>query len=216
MALWIAILFLLLLGIGTIIILQKAQIELVYWREGKDDLLTVILRGPFGIAFYRGEMSFVDALWTKKGPALRISLARKDKLQGADEQVSPPLALKDIRRLKRLLKMVVPLMRYRALLQSLARQAHLEEFSWKTQFGTSDAALTGICNGLAWVLQGWLMAFLQNRAGWLIKPEDVDFLPTFDQTYFRTSFHCILSIRIVHVITAQLRWFKLKLRQRKR
>lgn len=217
MALWIAILFLILFLVGMITITQKAQIEFKYWREGKEDSLTVILRGPFGLALYRAEMSLVDAMLTKSGPAFRFSLTRKDKLQGTDKQVSSPLSVKDLYKLKRLLEKFLPLTRvYRPLLECMARQTRLDKLVWKTQFGTSDAALTGICAGLAWSLEGWLMAFLQNRDGWLIKPENIEFVPVFDRTCFCTSFHCILSIRIAHVITAQLRWLKLKLRQRKR
>lgn len=217
MALWIAILFLMLFVVGMITIGQKVQIEFKYWREGKEDSLTVILRGPFGLALYRAEMSLVDALLTKRGPAFRFTLARKDKLQGADKQVSSPLAVKDIRKLKRLLERFLPLTKiYRPVLECMARRTRLEKLVWKMQFGTADAALTGFCTGLAWGLQGWLMAFLQNRDGWLINPENIEFVPVFERTCFCTSFHCILSIRIVHVITAQLRWLKLKLRQRKR
>lgn len=213
MAFWITILFLILFVGSLVTIFQKAQLEFKYWREGKQDLLTVTLRGPFGLALYQAEMSLVDALLTEQGPAFRFSLARKDKLQGTEKQTSRPLSLKEIGKLKRFLMKFLPLMAlYRPVLRRMAEQAHLEKLVWKTRFGAPDTALTGICVGLAWVLNGWLMALLQNRDGWLVEPAHIEFLPVFNQAYFYTSFHCILSIRIVHVITAQFKWLKLKLR----
>jgi hypothetical protein len=216
-AVWIAILFLMLVIFTLVTLRQKAQLEFRYWREGYADSLTVILRGPYGLVFYRAEMSLVDTLLTSKGPALRFSLARKDKLQGADKQTSRPIPISHLGKLKHFITEFLPLMKYyRPVVDTIARHARIEKFSWKTKFGTADAALTGICMGLVWIVIGLLSSLLQGRQTGSIGAEDVEVIPVFHRACFHTSFHCILSIRIVHVITAQFRLLKLKLQQRKR
>lgn len=191
MVLWIAILFFALL----LFLSQKVSIDLSYWREGKKDLLKVILRGPFGIPLYRTERSMTESALGKG--------------------YLPQLGQRSNQRLS-FLKYLIPLAKvHQPILWCITKRARLEKFVWKTKFGTPDAALTGMGVGIAWIVHGWVVAFLHNR-GWLIEPESIEFVPVFTETYFYTSFHCIVSIRIVHVITAQLRWLKLKLRQRKR
>lgn len=211
MVLWIAILFLLLL-----FVIQKSWLELTYWRQGKEDLLTIVLRGPFYIVLYRSELSVTDILLTDEGPAAQLKLTKQDRLQGVDKKTEE-LSFKNLNRIRRLLQRILPLAKlFRPLVAQLLKRAHLEKLVWKTEFGTSNAALTGVSVGLAWALHGWLMAALQNIKGWTIDPANIEFIPVFDKACFCTSFHCILSIRIVHVITAQFQWLKLKLRQRKR
>ena len=53
MLLWIAIL----LFFAPLVLIQKIKFELSYWREGKKDLLTVALLGPFSLRLYRAEKS---------------------------------------------------------------------------------------------------------------------------------------------------------------
>ncbi len=180
MLLWIAIL----LFFAPLVLIQKIKFELSYWREGKKDLLTVALLGPFSLRLYRAEKSLAG------GSPVREKLSS--------------------------LKRLAPLVKWqRPLFRSVIERGHLEKLEWKTEFGTPDAALTGMVIGLAWVFHGWLLALLQNK-GWETEPEAIEFVPVFDKTYFCTSFHCIVSMRIVHVISTQLRWLRLKLRQRKR
>lgn len=211
MVLWIAILFLLFL-----FIMQKSQLDLTYWREGEMDLLTIVLRGPFNVALYRGELSIADLMMTDGGPKAKVNLMKQDRLQGVSKE-SEEVPVENLGKIKRLLQRILPSAKiFKPLVKQLLKQARLEKLVWKTEFGTSNAALTGVSVGLAWILHGWLMAILQNEKGWTIEPENIDFVPVFDKACFSTFFHCILSIRIAHVITAQFQWLKLKLRQRKR
>jgi len=169
-----------------LLLMQKVSLEFSYWREGKEDQLVVLLRGPWGIPLYRGERNKGDGEVTE-----------------GNSRSSPFKWLSRSGRLQR------------PVIWSIIKSARVEDFTWKIRFGTADAALTGIVVGLCWVLIGWLVAFLQNK-GWKGEPKHIELAPVFTEPCFYTSFHCIVSTRIVHLITAQLKPLMLVFRQRKR
>lgn len=216
MAIWIAVLFFMVLILVAITLAQGVQVEFKYWRENYDDSFVVVLRGPFRIALYRAELSLVDIVTSSEGPALRFSLARRDRIQGSDRQVSQPIPLFAWRRLKEFIGEFLPLIdMYRALWDTLIKHAALDKLIWQTQFGTGDAAVTGICLGLANALQGALFALFQSRPRWQQSEPIIGIKPIFGARHFSTSFDCIVSIRFVHVIIAQLRSMWPRSRSRK-
>ncbi len=209
---WITILFLILLIFIFIIMVQKSRFEIEYWREGADGRLLVNLRGPFGAIFPVIERKPSD----EEGLVSQLMRRTEDVLGPGDQQTAMQALLDKIPQLSQFLRQLPLLKTYRPLLGYFIKHSHIESLTWETKLGTGNAAGTGILVGLAWSLKGSLLAWIQNQGKPLGGKSAIVVTPSFQTNCFCTFFHCILSIRNVHVITAQLRLFKSKLRQRKR
>ncbi|MFP7493303.1 DUF2953 domain-containing protein [Terribacillus saccharophilus] len=76
----------------------------------------------------------------------------------------------------------------------LGKNAEVDQFSWHTTIGMSDAASTGTMIGFIWTLKGIanqvIRSNFQSR-----QPFDIQVEPVFHTSFFRTSFQCIVSIR---------------------
>lgn len=77
----------------------------------------------------------------------------------------------------------------------------VEELSWVTRFGAGDPALTGVLSGLLWTFKGTLFGVLAQRMALTEKPV-IRILPDFEGLAFRTTFRCIVRVRLGDIIAA--------------
>lgn len=83
----------------------------------------------------------------------------------------------------------------------------------RAEFGTGDAASTGILYGAIWTLIGNVYAFLCRFFN--IKFPEVELVPDFNQKTFEIEAEGIIKIRIVHIITAAMCGFKVYKKHKK-
>lgn len=218
MAFWLvlAIIFILLL-FATITLLQSVRMELEYWREGTDDHLMVYLSGPYGIVFQRFEVPGTDLIPTGAGPALSHSQESQDALGGKQHTTRNEILFTEIRKIRAIWRKLRPVWQtYRPATDYLLRHVRLEALTWETRLGVNDAAATGLWVGTIWALKGAVITFLQSRFPVDERKCSITVSPYFNHEYFSTFFHCIFTIRLVHVMNVQLKLLGYKLRQRKR
>lgn len=86
--------------------------------------------------------------------------------------------------------------RLRAFYQKIAVHSLEAEIA----LGGSDAAETGLLTGICWILFGWAEARVLTR--FTVKKRNIHFqvIPDFAQKKFISRIHCILTIRISHII----------------
>ncbi|MBQ9757980.1 MAG: DUF2953 domain-containing protein [Clostridia bacterium] len=83
----------------------------------------------------------------------------------------------------------------------------------RSKFGTGDAASTGMLYGAIWTLIGNVYAFLCRFFN--IKFPEVELVPSFNEKAFEIEAEGIIKIRIVHIITAAIRGFKVYSKHKK-
>jgi hypothetical protein len=212
----LAIIALLLLFLA-VTLWQSARLELEYWREGNDDRVVVHLRGPYGIVFQQLEIPLADLITTPSGPGLVYLQRTKDALGGEQRTVKTKVLFKELGKLRALWRKLKPLWdSYRPALEYMLSRVHLEVLTWETKVGIMDAAANGMLVGAVWALKGMIVTWLQRRVRIDESQSSIVVSPYFNHSYFSTYFHCIFTIRLVHVINVQRHLLWYKLRQRKR
>ncbi len=215
--LWYVLAFIVLLLLVIVTLWQSARLELEYWREGNDDRAVVHLRGPYGIVFQELEIPLADLIATPAGPGISFLQRTKDALGGEQRTMKIKVLFSELGKLRALWRDLRPLwLVYRPALNYLLNHARLEVLTWETKVGTKDAALSGILVGAVWALKGMVVTWLQRKLRVDDHQTSIIVAPYFNHSYFSTYFHCIFTIRLVHVINVQRHLFWHKLRQRKR
>lgn len=86
-----------------------------------------------------------------------------------------------------------------------------KKFYWKTDFGLSNPALTGISTGFIWILKGMLFSFFTNRINFNNEPE-IAVCPDFYNRYFQTTIRGIFSMFVGNIIVTVFKVFLYKLK----
>jgi hypothetical protein len=207
----------LLLLLLIVLLWQPSSFELEYWREGKDDRLLIYFRGPFGLIFQRFEISVADLVLTHSGPAINYQQEPREALGEKTHTVSSKIAFSKTKKLRAAWRKLRPAWEaYAPAANYLLRHVHLQALTWETRLGMQDAAATGMLVGAVWAAKGALLTWLQRYFPVQGERSSVTVSPYFNRAYFSTFFHCIFTIRLVHVINVQLRLLGYKLRQGKR
>ncbi len=81
------------------------------------------------------------------------------------------------------------------------------------RYGTGDAAHTGMIYGAVWGLVGNVYAFLCRYFN--IEFPSIELVPMFNEKTFQLDAEGIIKMRLVHIITAALRGFKVYNKHRK-
>ncbi len=214
---WVMAIILLLLLFLAITSLQRARLELEYWREGTDDRLLVNLRGPYGIVFQRMEIPLVELIATPAGPGITYLRKTQDALHGEQQERKTKILFRETGKLRALWRKLQPMWHaYRPALRYLLRHVHMQALTWETRVGLEDAAQSGLLVGAIWALKGVLLTAAQELMQIDERRASITVSPYFNHAYFSTYFHCIFTIRLAHVINVQWKLLCYKLRQRKR
>ncbi|MBS3872868.1 MAG: DUF2953 domain-containing protein [Firmicutes bacterium] len=217
MELQILAIMLVVLGVVALL-LAKAEVELKYERKGSDDRVTIRMLGPYGVVFQRTEVSVVDLGPTLESLRLEVQVTTKEEVGDApvvDYRMEADIS--DSQKLLRLARAVQGLVQdYRRVIQYAERRTKLRSLSWQTAIGTGDAASTAILCGMLWGLKGMLLGSLQSRLTIEDKNMTIAVFPSFNERKFQTFLHCILSLRVVHIIGAGYILWKEKRKRKKR
>lgn len=87
---------------------------------------------------------------------------------------------------------------YRSFLKVCLKYIRIEELDWKSQLGIQDVMYTGISTGIIWALKGVIIGLVS--AGRQLKKLHLEVHPIYEQETFMTDLHCIIKMRIVHII----------------
>jgi hypothetical protein len=104
---------------------------------------------------------------------------------------------------------------YWGIVSYLLKAVNINKLSWVTEFGTGDAAVTGVATGVVWTLKGGILTILSRYLTLKDKKPELQVIPRFQQGGLYLDLNCIFAIRIGHIIIATIRFvFKKFLRQR--
>jgi len=104
---------------------------------------------------------------------------------------------------------------FEPMLDFILDHVEVRSLAWQTTLGVGDAAITAILCGGIWGTKGTFLTWLQNRTHVTDKDVVIAVFPSFREKRFQTFLQCIFSLRVVHIITAQLIMLREKRRHKK-
>lgn len=93
------------------------------------------------------------------------------------------------------------------ILYSLKKHIIINHILFKMEYGLSNAAKTGIANGVIWAAATGALSAVDNISE--IKSSKLNIYPVFDRQCFNVRFSGILTFKIVHIITVGIKILKL-------
>jgi hypothetical protein len=186
----------------------KFYIGLNYQRQGANDSLTVTIYCWRKLLFYQMKIPVIaitdqGRLWVETNIVTdqgEIGSNTEAEIKAAWHWIE-----QTIRKPRLLLFLLRKLRNYihfsRRLTRQLLTEVCCEKFYWHTQFGTSDAAVTGVMSGLLWSMKALVLSRLTRRIHFVAKPS-IRVCPDFQDTGFTMEFKCIFSLRLGNVMNA--------------
>lgn len=99
---------------------------------------------------------------------------------------------------------------FNAFINYLIKKIQIKKIIWKSNVGLDDAALTGIASGVLWMMKGLVVSLVSNKTN--LEEINIDITPYFDESVFETDFHCIIKLKLAHIIIASIKGVKAKLK----
>ncbi len=201
--------------------LTKITLRLRYQRKEKDDELALEFSLWRGILFYKLEIPVAEVkvekprskpkperrrsvkplFWPVLRPAFKIraEVEQKDGGPVAEKEKEIPVH-GPAKYVKILFNNIFQVRKYYPAFVYLTGRTQLRRFQWRTEIGTGEPCLTGIINGIAWGLKGFVLTFISR----LFSPGGakpfVAVAPDFQRVCFNTFLDCIFEVRIGYII----------------
>lgn len=215
------LLIIFLLGLAALAIIallySRAELEVKYERKGTDDRVTIRLRGPFGLQYQRTEVPVLEFDEAKDGWRFELESRSKEEVglhpaatARTEFYVTEFKKMQNfINRLKKIKSTFEPMIDF------ILDHVEVRSLAWQTTVGVGDAAATALLCGTLWGAKGIVLSKVQARTQVTDKNVVVAVFPSFREKKFQTFLQCIFSLRVVHIITAQLIMLREKRRHRK-
>lgn len=192
------------------ILISELKIKFLVLKDAEREEIAIDFKGLYGLLKSHFEIPFVRLL---KGDHLKdpIHVKTMMNVEGQDlvrEEEEKKFTLESFHEMYKKSKDF-----YRAYSKSihyLMDHVKLDKFQWETELGLEDAAVTAISTGFCWMIKGSVFTFISRRC----PPEEIciNVSPYYGGFKFETSFNCIITIKLGHIIIAALKilWQKVK------
>lgn len=160
-------------------------------------IIAILLNLPLRVffSFNREESEnkteiFIKYLFVKK----RIKKKQTEYKEEKEHEEKPDKGIRYYKRIYKLVKKDVK----KLISYFLKKAIVFENINFKTYFGYSNAATTGIMTGVQNAFAYSVMAFFHNN--FHVKDFSISVNPDFNNERFCVNFSCILKIKTVHII----------------
>lgn len=198
---WVWIL-LLLIVIMIVALLSQVTSQIVYSRNSEDDNFYVLIKALFGAFRFRYAVPSINFEGLKKG----VSIDREEStnIPVPDKNHHVTVDRKYIvNRYEKSKELVGHVLGFNRWLMSTLKRTHCSQISWVTDVGLDDAAETAITTGMIWGIKTSILGILFNQIKLEAQPQ-LAVVPHFNHAQFRTSFECIIKIRLGYAMLAGL------------
>lgn len=165
------------------------RIHLHYEKEGPDDQLTVRVTW----------LRYLSHTVSIPAADLQARLGRSSTVKMETESLRAEVSL-----LVLLRTVLHNLGRLHRGLKYAAGHTKVKKLEWSSEFGTADAAHTGVIAGLVWSLKSAVFTAISAYTHLETKPH-IHVRPNYQKAFFRTLFDCIFEIRIGYIMIAGLK-----------
>lgn len=187
----------------VIALFGKVRAHIVYTREADDDdQFYVQIRALFGALRYRYSLPIINFEGMKRGVSLQREKTTNTPMPDTKDQTT--VNRKDIvYRFEQSKELISHVLGFHRWLMSTLKRTHCSQISWITKVGLDDAAETAIATGMIWGLKTSILGVLFNHIQLEAQPQ-LAVVPHFNQPQFKTSFDCIIMIRLGYAMLAGL------------
>lgn len=198
-------------GVGVAYVISRISIyiHVQLFRSSNDNFIMVDVYLPYGVHLYNMKVPILELVTRNNIPWLESEAETKqgetEKDSGREQRLIKGLVqifVHQPRKLRRLLRVYRYYRRmYRRFMHRVIETVCCEKFYWTTSFGSDDAAVTAVLNGLLWSAKAMILTFLQKRTDFAAKPV-VKVQPLFGQQKIEIEFRCIFSLKLGNLINA--------------
>lgn len=173
------------------ILCSNIRIGIYYKRENENDRIKIDIGLLNGLIPIKIKIPFIES--TVQGVQYQKQIEQKDnQIQQEKNKLTP----KKISEYSRTVQTIKERTRdFRRILFKFMRKIKVVQFSWKSRFGTGDAAETGMLSGLAWIIKASSVAVINHFFQLHTKPH-FQIEPSFSHVCFYTEIECIVKLRI--------------------
>lgn len=177
------------------ILASRVRLEVLFSREGEDDLFRVKAVALGGLFRYKFEVSAVDWAGIGAGLALKRETVNLNKEQVKSEQRQQITRRTILAKYEQMRNIFTHTSGFYRWLQSSMSRMHCDSVDWKTNVGLGDAPETALTCGFIWSVKSSILGYLFRYIKLHQTPKMV-VNPLFNREYFETRFTCRLSIRL--------------------
>lgn len=185
-------------------LLLPVELRVNYHREHQDDHFYVEIRALRGLIYHK----FVIPVWEFRidqvVPSLRLktyTLEHPAEHANSRQQEHWITSVEHLR--EKWVRLRQRWAQYRPVLGLVLKHTECTCFSWKTQFGLGDAALTGITTGIIWMIKSFMIGMLRHHTRFDTTPQ-VAVRPIFTKSTLHTSFDCIFKLHLGDIMVVRL------------
>ena len=211
-----AILFLIaLIVVG--VLYSRAEIEVKYERKGTDDRVTIRVIGPFGVVYQRTEVPVMEFDDSKDGWRFELETRSKEEVGVKPQALArTEFYIHEVQKVNRFINKLKRLKKtFEPMIDFILDHVEVRSLAWQTTLGVGDAAATALLCGGLWGTKGVVLSYIQSRTHVTDKNVVIAVFPSFRENRFQTFLQCIFSLRVVHIIVAQLIMLREKRRHKK-
>jgi len=191
-----------------IVAVSKVRILVMYWKEGKDDSVSMSISALFGRVRFEYKVPLIALKPKLAGIRIRVS-----EQQSKDPEKE--WSIDEIRAAIRNFKVLISYMKqYREWISESSKHVHIESLRWQLHCGLGDAPQTGVASGILWGLMGSIISAASRKVTFDCRP-DLQLIPVYqDVPVFRTEVSVRAAIRVywLFVIVSMMVWRVLKRR----
>ncbi|MBB6216662.1 hypothetical protein HNQ80_002766 [Anaerosolibacter carboniphilus] len=186
-----------------IIMFTSIIMEVQILKNKTNDEIILHIKALFGLVQYKFEIPLLDLIQKQDG---KLSLEVDEEIESEKSQdlIQEKKQLFSLSQIQEIQDRASQLFnQYFNVVNYIRKKLLLSKLEWETEFGTGDAAVTGMLCGVLWGIKGNLFAILKRH----VHSNNISFniIPYFDKELFKTYVHCIIRLKIGHAIIASIK-----------
>lgn len=191
------------------ILLSNIKVRIKVSKDGTNDCVKINATALYGLLKFATNIPLVDVykngqFHTSAKINTRIGLIKKMITIGGDRK---KVSVSDIKRFQEKYKKIHK--KYVKSFEYISRKVIINKIFWISELGTGDAAITGITAGFFWMLKSNLIYFIQSRYN--VDDFYIDIIPYYQEEKLKTSFDCIITLKIGYIIIAGMKYLTVKI-----
>ncbi|TVX92846.1 DUF2953 domain-containing protein [Paenibacillus agilis] len=190
------------IGFNVTVLMSHLEVKLVISKQGKHERVWIGIRAVYGIVRWRYEIRSIQFQNFKQGFSMKSKQKEQSWAGKHKERMRNFIGAETIKKWnKEIVRVVARTYGFEKWGLQTLDHIEVDSYIWDTEYGTTNAAHTGMLYGLAWAVIGGVTGFITQLLTFRRLP-DVEVVPRFDCPVFSTRFLCIGRIRVVHAIFA--------------
>ncbi|ACV62920.1 hypothetical protein Dtox_2091 [Desulfofarcimen acetoxidans DSM 771] len=198
----LAILFICFIIISVLILILlflPLKIRLKFLREKNNDFLSIRISFFHGLLKYKLDIPKINLLLFQSALKLEAETVG-DNLAGNDVHKKYSLGYL----YKKFFNWYPEIKDYMEAGKYLLKKVVPRDIKWRTEFGFSDAALTGISAGILWAVKSSLLSVLYRIFAPTTRLPEIKIIPRFNEKTLQINLDCIFDVKIGYIMITAL------------